>query len=117
VSYESRTYDDQHGDPVVVLVATGTHDVSRLLNLLAGNRVPVSEHLSLSMRIWRQVRRHNGGLAALKLLREHGGPDLIDTPRARAEERLLKVHDDELRKYIAQERGRDLSRAQNGSTR
>lgn len=31
---EFRTYDNEHGDPVVVLVTTGTHDVSRLVQLL-----------------------------------------------------------------------------------
>ena len=112
MSYQSRAYDNDHGDPVVVLVATGTHDVSRLVNLLAGNRVPVSEQVALAMRLWRQVRRHNGGRAALKLLRDHGGPDLLDTPRARAEERVLRFHQDELRRFTGQERGRDLSRAQ-----
>lgn len=39
--YESRAYDVVNDDgfppdPVVVLVVTGTHDVSRLLNLLNG---------------------------------------------------------------------------------
>jgi hypothetical protein len=29
MSYETRAYDNTHGDPVIVLVATGTHDVSR----------------------------------------------------------------------------------------
>jgi hypothetical protein len=110
MSYESRAYDNEHGDPVLVLVTTGTHDVSRLVNLLAGNRVPVTEHLTLAERLWRQVRRHNGGRAALKLLTAHGGPDLIDTPRARAEERVLQVHDDEVREYVAQERGRDMAK-------
>jgi hypothetical protein len=77
--YESRAYDkpntDGFGpDPVVVLVVTGTHDVSRLVNLLSGG-VPVIEQGALAERIRRQVRRHNGGRAALELLRQHGGPD------------------------------------------
>lgn len=71
--YESRTYD-HHGDPVVVLVTTGTHDVSRLVHLLARGLV---EHVSLSKFVLRQVRRHNGGRAALQLLAAHGGPDLL----------------------------------------
>lgn len=78
MSYESRAYDNEHGDPVVVLVVTGTHDVSRLVNLLAGNRMALCEHMDLSGRILRQVRRHNGGRAALKLLAAHGGPDFTD---------------------------------------
>jgi hypothetical protein len=117
MSYESRAYDNEHGDPVVVLVVTGTHDVSRLMNLLAGNRMALCEHLGLAQRMLRQVRRHNGGRAALKLLREHGGPDLLDTAQARAEERVLKVHEDELARFRSQERGRDISRAQDGGAR
>lgn len=74
MSYESRAYDNEHGDPVVVLVATGTHDVSRLVNLLqSGN----SEQVSLGGTVLRQVRRHNGGRAALQLLAAHGGPDFL----------------------------------------
>jgi hypothetical protein len=79
--YESRAYDkpgDAFGpEPVVVLVATGTHDVSRLVNLLSGGQ-PVIEQLELGKRIREQVKRHNGGQAALKLLRDHGGPDFTD---------------------------------------
>lgn len=74
MSYETRTYDNEHGDPVVVLVATGTHDVSRLVNLLkSGN----CEQVDLGAHVLRQVRRHNGGRAALQLLAAHGGPDLL----------------------------------------
>jgi hypothetical protein len=82
VSYESRAYDNDQGDPVVVLVATGTHDVSRLVNLLAGSRLALCEHAHLSDRIKRQVNRYNGGREALKLLRAHGGPDLLEGPMA-----------------------------------
>lgn len=77
MSYESRAYDNEHGDPVVVVVASGTHDVSRLTNLLAGSRMALCEHVALSEQILRQVRRHNGGRAALQLLAAHGGPDLL----------------------------------------
>jgi hypothetical protein len=77
MSYESRAYDkpDTDGlgpDPVVVLVVTGTHDVSRLIGLLMGG---TSEQIKVGRRIQDQVRRHNGGRAALKLLRDHGGLD------------------------------------------
>lgn|GEM_PF-4672762 len=74
--YESRAYDNHHGDPVVVLVVTGTHDVSRLVGLLQRG-TPVVEQLALAERITRQVRRHTGGHAALKLLADHGGPNLL----------------------------------------
>ncbi|MGH3415317.1 MAG: phiSA1p31-related protein [Actinocrinis sp.] len=72
--YLSRAYDDEHGDPVVVLVTRGTHDVSRLVQLLAGGHVLV-EQLALGERIRRQVKRHSGGRAALQVLKAHGGAD------------------------------------------
>ncbi|MBS2962619.1 phiSA1p31-related protein [Actinocrinis puniceicyclus] len=72
--YQSRAYDDEHGEPVVVLVTTGTHDVSRLVQLLQG-RLAVCEHIGVADRVLRQVRRHAGGRAALALLKAHGGPD------------------------------------------
>lgn len=79
MSYETRAYDNEHGDPVVVLVATGTHDVSRLVNLFAHVKpFPLCEQVALGHRILRQVRRHNGGRAALRVLRDHGGPDFTD---------------------------------------
>lgn len=74
MSFESRAYDNAHGDPVVVLVVEGTHDVSRLVNLLkSGN----CEQVSLGHKVLTQVRRHNGGRAALQLLAAHGGPDFL----------------------------------------
>lgn len=79
MSYESRAYDkvndDGFGpDPVVVLVVTGTHDVSRLVGLLASGQ-PLVEQIALGRKVREQVRRHSGGRAALELLRLHGGPD------------------------------------------
>jgi len=79
VSYETRAYDkvndDGFGpDPVVVLVVTGTHDVSRLVQLFNGGSV-LTEQLQVGKRIREQVGRHNGGQAALRLLAKHGGPD------------------------------------------
>ncbi|WP_027947185.1 hypothetical protein [Amycolatopsis taiwanensis] len=80
MSYETRAYDkntgDQFGpDPVVVMAVTGTHDISRLLYLLSRGTI---EQIQLAEHITRQVARHNGGRAALKLLRDHGGPDLLE---------------------------------------
>lgn len=80
MSYETRAYDNEYGQPVVVLVTTGTHDVSRLINLLAGSRMALCEHMTVSQTLLRQVKRHNGGQAALKLLAAHGGPDLTKAP-------------------------------------
>lgn len=77
--YETRAYDNEHGDPVAILVATGGHDVSRLVNLLAGSRTALCEHMGLSEQLLRQIKRHNGGRAALHLLAAHGGPDLLET--------------------------------------
>lgn len=84
MSYESRAFEKPSGDgfppdPIVVLVVTGTHDVSRLVSLLNGGQ-PVVEQLQLGKRIVRQVKRHNAGRAALKLLADHGGPDFTDDP-------------------------------------
>lgn len=83
--YESRAYDKPNTDgfppdPVVVLVVTGTHDVSRLIGLLAGGS-PLIEHIDLGRQVLAQVRRHNAGREALRLLADHGGPDFTaDTP-------------------------------------
>ncbi|WP_409186443.1 hypothetical protein F9C11_20325 [Amycolatopsis sp. VS8301801F10] len=78
--YESRAYDrpSEFGpDPVVVLVVSGTHDVSRLVHLLNGGSV-LCEQLEVGEKLAAQVARHNGGQAALKLLAHHGGPDLLE---------------------------------------
>lgn len=75
MAYETRAYDDEHGDPVVVLVATGSFDVSRLVWLLNKGRV---EEIGLAEKIIRQVKRHNGGRAALAVLNAHGGPNFAD---------------------------------------
>lgn len=77
--YESAAYDKPNADgfqpdPVVVIVATGTHDVSRLVAILNGG---ACEQGKLADQVLRQVRRHNGGRAALRLLAAHGGPDLL----------------------------------------
>jgi len=74
VSYETRAYDDEHGIPVAVIVATGTHDVSRLINLFGGATANV-EQLQTGRKLLAQIRNHNGGRAALQLLARHGGPD------------------------------------------
>jgi hypothetical protein len=84
VSVETRAYDKPNDDgfppdPVVVLVATGTTDVSRLVNALArGN----SEQIKQAKHIARQLRRHNAGRAALALLKAHGGADFTEEPSA-----------------------------------
>lgn len=82
MSVEFRAYDNEHGDPVVVLVATGTYDVSRFVGLHAGARCEDHER---GERMREAVRRHRGGRAALKLLRDHGGPDFTDASADLAE--------------------------------
>lgn len=79
MGYETRAYDNEHGEPVVVMVVTGTHDVSRLVHRMMGS-VATVEQLEVGEKVLRQVRRHNGGLAALKLLKAHGGRDFTSTP-------------------------------------
>lgn len=75
MTYETRAYDNEWGDPVVVIVVEGTHDVSRIVHLLSRG---LCEHVSLSQKLLKQVRRHNGGRAALALLTAHGGPDFLN---------------------------------------
>lgn len=86
MSVETRAYDKPNDDgfppdPVVVLVATGTTDVSRLVQALSrGN----SEQIKQAEHIARQLRRHNAGRAALSLLKQHGGTDFTNTRPAAA---------------------------------
>lgn len=86
MSYATRAYDKPNNDgfrpePVIVLVATGSHDVSRLMLLLSNGN---SEQCALANQVLRQVKRHNGGQAALRLLAAHGGPDLLTEVGAEA---------------------------------
>lgn len=75
MSYEARTYDDEHGDPVVVLVVKGVHDVSRIVQALThGN----CEQAGVGFRLVRMLKRHNRGRMALALLKAHGGADFTE---------------------------------------
>lgn len=81
MAYQTRAYDQPNtggfpADPVAVVVASGTHDVSRLVHLLSRGLI---EHVQVGKQLQQQTRRRNGGRAALALLREHGGPDLTMT--------------------------------------
>jgi hypothetical protein len=78
--YESRAYDNEHGEPIVVLVVTGEHDVSRLVQLFSGRmkgHLATCECIGVADTMLRQVKRHSGGRAALALLKAHGGPDFL----------------------------------------
>ncbi len=82
MSVETRAYDKPNDDgfppdPVVVLVATGTHDVSRLVQALAAGN---SEQVKQADTLAKQLRRHNAGRAALSLLKQHGGTDFTEHP-------------------------------------
>lgn len=75
MAYDTQAYENHHGDPVVVMVVTGEHDVSRLVNLLSGG---LCEHMPIRDHIVRQLHRRARGRDALKLLKAHGGPDLLE---------------------------------------
>lgn len=92
MSYESRAYDNEHGDPVVVLVVTGAHDVSRFANWMNG-RVRPAEIMEVGEKILRQLRRNNSGRAALALLKAHGGPDFTTTPDDLVKKMRLAISD------------------------
>jgi hypothetical protein len=71
-----RTYENEHGEPVVVYVVTGSHDTSRFVHLLTrrGN-CEQGEH---GQKIVAGLKRHNSGRAALALLAAHGGENFLD---------------------------------------
>lgn len=70
----TRVHENEYDEPTVVIVVTGTHEVSRLVNLFRG--MALVEHVSAGDKLVKQLRRTTGGKAALDLLKRHGGPDL-----------------------------------------
>jgi len=64
------------GEPFLVIVAEGHSDVGRLLDVLNFGYARC-EHAALAAQATRQVRRHPAGRDALRLLKAHGGPDLL----------------------------------------
>lgn len=75
MAYKTRAYGNEHGEPIVVMVVDGNHDVSRLVAMLnRGN----CEQGGVGEKLLRQLRRHNGGCDALALLKAHGGPDFTE---------------------------------------
>lgn len=83
MAYTTAAYDKQvevgfGPDPVAIVVAEGTHDVSRLVHLLHRGNV---EQLGVATSLTRQLRRHSGGRSALNVLFSHGGPDLLIPPQ------------------------------------
>jgi hypothetical protein len=83
-----HVYENEHGDPVVVMVTTGTHDVSRLVSLMERGRC---EDLGRARELLAACWRHKSGRAALHVLRDHGGPDLLErTPSEQA--RCKRLH-------------------------
>lgn len=65
--------DDWLHDPVVVVVASGAHDVSRLVRALRQGTV---EQSRLGIQIAESLGRDTVGRKALTLLQRHGGEDL-----------------------------------------
>lgn len=59
-------------NPKIVLTIEGTHDVSRIVNLLASG---LAEHVTAAADLVAKLRALSGGMAALRLLAVHGGPD------------------------------------------
>lgn len=59
-------------DPKVVLTFEGTHDVGRIVYLLAAG---LTEHVHLAAQLVSKLRALPGGVAALQLLAKHGGTD------------------------------------------
>lgn len=75
MSYGIRSYDTPEGDPVVVMVVKGAHDVSRIVQALThGN----CEQAKEGFRLVARLKRHNKGRMALALLKAHGGEDFTD---------------------------------------
>jgi hypothetical protein len=56
----------------VSISVTGAQDVSRIVQLLASGQI---EHVMVAADMVRKLRALPGGVAALELLHEHGGPD------------------------------------------
>lgn len=80
MSYKTATLDeagDFGPEPIVTLTVSGTHDVSRLVHLLRRGTI---EQGVAGNRLARQLRKTDGGRAALELLKQHGGPDLTQEP-------------------------------------
>lgn len=80
--YETAAHDRHHQDwptpdPVLIIAATGHHDVSRLVAALATG--PSEQH-ALVGQVTRQLRATRSGRSALAVLRNHGGPDLTPVP-------------------------------------
>lgn len=111
MSYESRAYQKRYDadgfppEPFVVLVVEGTHDVSRLVNLFSGAPITI-EQQQVGKRLVRQVREHDGGQSALRLLAAHGGPDFLKPSLPGVNEAALEV----LRALAAGETVRQIAR-------
>ncbi len=77
--YTTKDTETEHDGAVPTLTITveGTHDISRMVNLLASGNC---EQGDLQRRIVRSLRRLEGGRAALDLLKRHGGPDFTAEP-------------------------------------
>jgi hypothetical protein len=76
---DSRVGTNEQGDPFVVVVATGTHDISRLLGQFTQSTCEWGE---AARRLRKQARGTANTRRAMRLLQEHGGPSFVYTEDA-----------------------------------
>lgn len=72
MSVDIKAYTAPSGDPVLVHVVAGAHDISRHVAVHAQGRCEDQGHVQT---MTRALRRHGAGRAAMRLLARHGGPD------------------------------------------
>jgi len=70
----SQRHSDFGPDPKLTITVQGTHDVGRIVHLLARGRV---EEIIAAAEAVRKLRRLPGGIAALQSLAQAGGPDYM----------------------------------------
>ena len=74
MSVDIRATKNTAGDPVLVHVVTGTHDISRHVSVHSGGFARC-EDLQYVEVMRKALRRRSDGRAAMRLLAQHGGPD------------------------------------------
>lgn len=76
MSVDIRAMKNDAGDPVLVHVVTGTHDISRHVSVHSGGFARC-EDLTAAEIMRKAMRRRSDGRAAMRLLAQHGGPDFV----------------------------------------
>jgi len=72
VTHQTGRGEGFAADVKLSITVQGSHDVSRIVHLFAHGLV---EHVVVAAELVRKLRAIPAGVAALKLLAEHGGPD------------------------------------------